>query len=155
MRYNEVSTNLKLRGLLPSRSAATPQSSFHSLRGTPAACHLLAAARSRSGSDNRTGLSFTPLAPLRYLPREAYKQKFGGRMVRTRPHRSNVFFQPLPFFAYFSPENAYLKIFRFFQIRKFYGKRAVFPNSFLFGRTVHPSSPNKNVTIVFDTQNLV
>ena len=51
MRYNEVSTNLKSRRLLPSRYA----------------CHLLAAARSRSGSDNRTGLSFTPLAPLRYL----------------------------------------------------------------------------------------
>jgi len=28
------------RRLLPSRFAANPQSSFHSLRGTPAACHL-------------------------------------------------------------------------------------------------------------------
>ena len=31
---------LKSRGLLPSRTAANPQGSFHSLRGTPAACHL-------------------------------------------------------------------------------------------------------------------
>ena len=67
--------------------------------------------------------------------------QFVGRMVRARPHRSNVFFQPLPFFACFSPENAYLKIFHFFQIRKFYEKRVIFPNSFLFVRAVHPSSP--------------
>jgi len=37
-RYNEVSANPKSRRLLPSRYAANPQSSFHSLRGTPAAC---------------------------------------------------------------------------------------------------------------------
>ena len=69
-----------------------------------------------------------------------------GALVRARPHCSNVFFQPLPFFACFSPENAYLKIFHFFQIRKFYEKRAVFPNSFLFSHTVHPSSPREHLT---------
>ena len=56
------------------------------------------------------------------------------------------FSQPLPFFACFSPENAYLKIFHFFQIRKFYEKRAVFPNSFLFVRAVYPSSPREHLT---------
>ena len=69
-----------------------------------------------------------------------------GALVRARSHCSNVFFQPLPFSACFSPENAYLKIFHFFQIRKFYEKRAVFPNSFLFGHTVHPSSPREHLT---------
>ena len=35
----------------------------------------LAAARSRHGSDNRTGLSFTTVSPLRYLP---YRQKINA-----------------------------------------------------------------------------
>ena len=36
---------------------------------------ILAAARSRHGSDNRTGLSFTTVSPLRYLP---YRQKINA-----------------------------------------------------------------------------
>jgi len=39
-RCDIISTNPKSRRLLPSRYAANPQSSFHSLRGTPTACHL-------------------------------------------------------------------------------------------------------------------
>ena len=37
VKFHQIS---KSRRLLPSRSAANPQSSFHSLWGTPAACHL-------------------------------------------------------------------------------------------------------------------
>ena len=38
VKFRQIS---KSRGLLPSRYAANPQSSFHSLRGTPAACHRI------------------------------------------------------------------------------------------------------------------
>ena len=57
--------------LLPPQSREPPKFILFTL-GNPYAVPRLASARSRSGSDNRTGLSFTPLAPFRYLPEEGF-----------------------------------------------------------------------------------